>query len=107
MAVSCPNRNRGKRTIPPLTAKVPGHANCRGRLVVSLTVGVTLPLKSARDERPETMLSKYVLRYGVRVTPADLVAATRSRATCDVRCDSCGYSRRALLCATSLRPRKG
>lgn len=98
MAVYCPNRNRGKRTVPPLNEG--GRANCRGRLVVAMRVPMLLPLKSARDEAPDTMLARYVLRYGVRVTPAALVEALRHS---DVRCSDCSYSRRALLAKTKTR----
>lgn len=98
MAASCPNRTRGKRTIPPIADG--GHPNCRGRLVVAMNVPVVLPLKSARDERPETMLTKYVLTHGVRVTAAALVEALRRS---DVRCSECAYSRRALLARTRVK----
>jgi len=88
MATFCPNRHRHKRPHPG-----GGTPGCRGRLVAALTVGVVLPLKSLRDpDAPERSLRAYTMRHGIRVQPADLVAAWRSPATRDIRCDSCGFS---------------
>ena len=104
MSARCPNRTCGKRTMPPVEKG--GQPYCRGRLMSSIAARVVIPLKSNRDDSPETMLTKYVLKYGVRVKPEVLVAALRSSATHDIRCSVCAYSRRAAMARARLRRRR-
>ena len=92
MAAFCPNRHRHKRPHPG-----GGNVECRGRLVAALNVGILLPVKSMRNpDSAERSLRAYTMKYGVRVMPQGIVAAWRSAATCDIRCDTCSYSLNAL-----------
>lgn len=86
MAAFCPNRHRKKRV-----HKGGGSLLCPGRLIVALSIGITLPVKSSRNfDYPDTTLRKYTMKYGVRVTPAQIVAAWHR--TQDIKCDTCAYS---------------
>lgn len=96
MAASCPNRTRHKRPVGG------GSPSCRGHLVADLTVRVRVPMKSMRDPGSiDRSLRKYTMRYGLRVTPADLAVAWRSRGTRLIRCDTCDFSFNVLQAAVA------
>lgn len=101
----CPNWTRKKRLGPG-----GGQTACRGTLTVALKVSVALPCKSMRNPmNPSETLRRNVLRRGVRLSAADVVAAYSSPLSRDIVCGTCGWSlaRLQASCRARIRRHRG